>query len=81
MKQIINVFPKDNFRIIATFSDGARKEFDVGLLIKKYKPFEAMLIDKNLFYSAKIAEGGYAIKWNDELDISSNSVYYEGKDA
>lgn len=78
-KKIKFIYPIDDFQIIAFFTDGKKKIFDVKLLINKYKPFKAFETNPELFFSARIAPGGYAIVWNDDLDISADSVYYDGQ--
>lgn len=78
-KKIKFVYPIDNYQIIAFFTDGKKKIFDVKLLMNKYKPFKVFETDKELFFSARVAPGGYAIVWNDDLDISADSVYYDGQ--
>ena len=78
-KKIKFVYPIDNYKIIAFFTDGKKKIFDVKLLIDKYEPFKALEKDPELFFSARVAPGGYAVMWNDDLDISADSVYYDGK--
>ena len=78
-KKIKFVYPIDNYKIIAFFTDGKKKIFDVKLLIDKYEPFKALEKDPELFFSARVAPGGYAVMWNDDLDIAADSVYYDGR--
>ena len=59
-KKIKFVYPIDNYKIIAFFTDGKKKIFDVKLLIDKYEPFKALEKDPKLFFSARVAPGGYA---------------------
>ncbi|MDR2196696.1 MAG: DUF2442 domain-containing protein [Coriobacteriales bacterium] len=30
------------------------------------------------FYEANIDTGGYAVSWNDDIDISADDLYYNG---
>ena len=78
MHKLTKVFPTLDYKIIAIFSNEKKKIFDVKLLMDKYPPFKA-LEDIYLFFSVRVGPGGYAAIWNDELDISAESLYYEGK--
>ena len=78
-KKIKFVYPTDDYQLIAFFTDGKKKIFDVKLLMNKYKPFKVFEKNPDLFYSARLAPGGYAVIWNDELDISADSVYFDGQ--
>ena len=78
-KKIKFVYPIDNYEIVAIFTDGKKKIFDVKLLMQKYEPFKVFESNMELFLSARVGPGGYAVIWNDELDISADSVYYDGR--
>ena len=78
MHKLSKVYPTLDYTLVAIFTDGKKKEFDVRLLMDKYPQFK-VLEDYSLFFSAHVGPGGYAVIWNDQLDISSDSVYYEGK--
>ena len=78
-KKIKFIYPINDLQIIAFFTDGKKKIFDVKLLINKYKPFKVFETNPDLFFTARVGPGGYAIVWNDDLDISADSVYYDGR--
>lgn len=75
---ITKVEAKDNLILHATFTDGEVVAFDVKTLFEKYPVFKA-LENKSLFNEIKIDGVGYAICWNDDLDISSDGIYIRGK--
>lgn len=60
------------------FENGSIKYYDVKIAMKKVKELEK-LENQSFFEKAKIGVGGYAIIWNDELDISCNELYLNGK--
>ena len=61
-----------------TFADGEVVLLDMNDVVKYYDKY-SMLNDFELFKTAKKDPNGYMIIWNDELDISSNMIYEEGK--
>lgn len=61
-----------------TYADGKVFVFDVSTLFKKYPVFKQLKKGK-LFKEVKVEEGGYAIYWNDEIDLSSEYIYNHGK--
>lgn len=78
-KRIKFVYPTDDYQIVAFFTDGKKKIFDVKSLMNKYEPFKIFETNKGLFFKARLAPGGYAVVWNDDLDIAADSVYYDGQ--
>ena len=75
---ITEVEALENLIFKATFADGEVVSFDVRMLFDKYPVFKA-LENKVLFESISIDGIGYAVTWNDELDISSDGIYLKGK--
>ena len=67
-----------NYTLLAGFSNGEYKLFDLKPYIEKYKPFQALNIVNGLYEQAKIDVGGYGVVWNDELDISADAIYEKG---
>lgn len=61
-----------------TYADGKVFYFDVSTLFKKYPVFK-QLKNKKFFKEVKVDDGGYAIYWNDDIDLSSEYIYEHGK--
>ena len=61
-----------------TFQNGEVKRYDVTNLFEKYPQMKA-LEDSKLFHSGRLV-GQYGIVWNDDLDFSTTSMYFEGTD-
>ena len=60
-----------------TFQDGMVKRYDMSALFSKYPQLKA-LEDRTLFLSGKLM-GAYGIRWNDDLDIETETIYEEGE--
>lgn len=73
--KIKNVKALDNLILEIIFENEEIKHYDIKKLIAEHKEFE-ILNDKTLFNLVKVDIGGYGISWNDDLDISCNTLYY-----
>lgn len=62
-----------------TFQDGKVFQYDISLMFNKFRVFQKLKEDKELFYSGHLDNGGYGVIWNDELDLSAMGVYYSGQ--
>jgi len=61
-----------------TFLNGESRLYDVKPLFDRLKPFNSLKSIIGLFERVKVDSGGYAIIWNDEIDLSCNELYYNG---
>lgn len=52
--------------------------YDVKPLFDKWKQFEHLRENVDLFNSVKIDDAGYGISWNKDLDLSCNELYERG---
>ena len=76
--KIVEVKAKDNFILIAKFDNGIKKEYDIKIMINKFEVFKE-LNNENLFKSVKVDVGGYGISWNENIDLSSEEIWENGK--
>ena len=74
--KIKNVKALDNLILEIIFENEEIKYYDIKKLISEHKEFE-ILKDRNLFNLVKVDVGGYGISWNDDLDISCNTLYHD----
>jgi hypothetical protein len=76
MKKVVSAKANDDFTLDLQFDDGARKHFDV----KPYLDFPIFRELKKLenFKQIKIAFG--TVQWQNEQDISPETLYLEGED-
>lgn len=84
---IKDVFPLDDYIIRVQFYDGSIKEYDLKPLFNNLPYWEGKPIfndlkdNKKLYYSAHTDKYGFAVKWNDIIDLDCEEIYDEGKDV
>ena len=76
--KIKNVTPLQDYRLSIQFAEGITKIYNMIDLIENNKMF-FKLKDKELFYSVEVDVGGYGIIWNDDIDISCDELFNNGK--
>ncbi len=69
----------DNYILHIFFKDGTEVLYDVKPLFIKWKSFLSLTVIDGLFYQVKVDVGGFGIYWNDELDLSCDELYENGK--
>ena len=68
-----------DYRLYIQFSEGLTKIYDVKPLFTKWAAFKRLENEPELFNDVAVDTGGYGIVWNDELDLSSEELYENGK--
>lgn len=79
MKEAIKLVLKEGTTFDLYFLDGMVKRYNILSLAEKFPALNA-LKDRKLFEQGKLLGWGGVI-WNDELDVSSETVYKYGKDV
>ena len=79
MKRAIKLVLKEGTTFDLYFLDGVVKRYDILSLSDKYPQLNA-LMDRELFLKGHLLGWGGVI-WNDELDISSETVFEDGIDV
>jgi DNA-binding XRE family transcriptional regulator len=79
MKEAIKLVLKEGTTFDLYFLDGVVKRYNILSLAKKFPALNA-LKDRKLFEQGKLLGWG-GVVWNDELDVSSETVYENGKDV
>jgi Protein of unknown function (DUF2442) len=77
LPKIIAVHPIDNYELIIEFSNHEYRQYDVKPLLEK-EMFEP-LKNREFFNAVKIEQGGYAVSWNTDIDISEYELWSKGK--
>ena len=72
------VVSRDNLVLWIRFSSGEIKLYDVKPLLSEIKAFDVLQGDSQLFNSVRVASGGYGIIWNEDIDLSSDELWYNG---
>lgn len=76
--KIKTVLPKENLIIEVEFENEIKKEYDIKKIINKWNVFES-LKDNELFKKVKVDVGGYGISWNENIDLSCEEIWQNGK--
>jgi Protein of unknown function (DUF2442) len=69
----------DDLTLIVEFSNHDRKFYSVINLLDK--PMFFPLRNASFFRNFQVDEGGYAIIWNDEIDLSEYEIWQDGTDV
>jgi hypothetical protein len=67
----------DNHTLIVEFDNNEIKKYDVSPLLNK--DMFAPLKNPALFKAVKVEQGGYAVAWNSEIDISEYELWKHGQ--
>lgn len=65
-----------NYRLFLIFDNGEIKIYSLSERLQS--PAFALLKDEALFNTARLANGGYGVIWNDELDLSEYELWEKG---
>lgn len=79
--RVKTVKPLENFILLVTFENKNIKEYDVKPLFDVFPSFKSLNTVKGLFEQVKVDVGGYGIIWNDEIDLSCDELYENGKET
>ncbi|MCL2043336.1 MAG: DUF2442 domain-containing protein [Treponema sp.] len=74
-----SVDPLPDFNLHIIFNNGDAKIYDVKPMINKHEAFQAFYLTYKLFEQVKIDGGGYGVSWNEDIDLSCNELFYNGK--
>ena len=76
--KIKNIFPLEDYKLLVQFVSGVTKIYDVKPLFKWKEVFNT-LKENGLFYDVSIDIGGNGIVWNDDVDLSCDELWENGK--
>ncbi|MBL1352215.1 MAG: DUF2442 domain-containing protein [Zetaproteobacteria bacterium] len=68
----------ENHILLIEFENAKKKKYDILPLLEKemFSPLKNPV----LFKSVRVEKGGYAIFWNDDIDISEYELWKHGKE-
>ena len=72
--------PLNSFILYVAFENNKKKYYDLKLVFDKWQEFKILQNNKQLFSNVKVDNGGYGVSWNEELDLSCNELWENGKD-
>ena len=75
--KVKSVLAIDEHNLLVEFDNNEKKKYDISPLLDK----EMFLPLKNpaLFKAVRVEEGGYAISWNEKIDISEYELWRHGQ--
>ncbi|MGI6555741.1 MAG: DUF2442 domain-containing protein [Pseudoramibacter sp.] len=73
----VNALP--DYKLSVQFTEGVTKIYDVKPLFDKWPAFEAFKTSDTLFSQVKVDVGGYGVIWNDDLDLSCDELFENGR--
>ena len=73
------VYALPDYRLSVQFAEGVTKIYDVKPLFSKWESFKALKESPQLFAEVETDTGGYGIIWNDDLDLSCDELFANGK--
>ncbi len=68
-----------DYKLSVQFAEGVTKIYDLNILIDKIDAFKIFKLNPYLMEEVKVAPGGWGIIWNDELDLSCDELWDNGK--
>ncbi len=68
-----------NYRLCVLFEEGITKIYDVKPLFAKWDCFKVLAEKPGLFSRVSVDIGGHGLVWNDELDLSCDELFVNGK--
>lgn len=78
--KVKDVSPLPEYRLSVQFAEGVTKLYDVAPLFSKWPAFQA-LKEGDIFYDIEVDQGGYGVVWNDDLDLSCDELWENGKEV
>ena len=72
------VIPMIGYDLICCFKNGETKIFNMDVIFEKYPEFN-VLKEGDLFFKAHVDLGGLCVTFNNELDLSEETLYQHGR--
>ena len=76
---VTEVKPIADYALLVRFADGSEKQYDVKPLFNEIAAFQPLVYVTGLFERVKVDKGGFGISWNDDIDLSCDELYINGK--
>ena len=73
----VNALP--DYKLSVQFVEGVTKIYDVKPLLGKWKAFRVFKDKPEIFSDVEVDTGGYGIIWNDDIDLSCDELFANGK--
>ena len=77
--KVRSVKAADNHILIVEFDNNEKRQYDVTPLLEK--EMFAPLKNTALFKAVRVEQGGWAVAWNDDIDLSEFELWSKGKEV
>lgn len=76
--KVISALAIDHHTLLIEFDNNKKKQYDITPLLNKemFSPLK----NPALFKTVKVEQGGYAVVWNSEIDISEYELWSHGQE-
>ena len=78
--KIKNVVPLPDFRLRVTFAEGVTKIYEIEPLFERIPSFMSLTENPGMFADVYVDVGGHGIVWNDDLDLSCDELWENGRE-
>ncbi|MFI3219443.1 MAG: DUF2442 domain-containing protein [Methylococcales bacterium] len=75
--KVLSVTANDDYSLLIQFSNNETRRYDVKPLLTN-EPF-TLLNNMAFFKAVKIEQGGFAVSWNEDIDISEYELWRNSK--
>ena len=79
--KINSVTPLEDYTLLAHFSDGTDKLYDMKPLFSEFEAFRSFETIPGLFELARADIGGYGVVWNEDVDIDAEEIWQNGEEV
>ena len=77
---IKEVFPLKDYKLRVVFINGTEEIYDVSSLFDVIPSFCYLKDNPKCFFDVHPDTGGYGVSWNEDLDLSAEELWNNGKD-
>lgn len=77
--RIRQVYPCEDYVLHVTFDNGITKLYDLKPKLNEER--FSILRDRVFFKAVLVDDGGFGISWNDDIDLSENELWTNGKES
>lgn len=76
--KVRSVQPLPDYLLLVRFQDSTQKRYDVKPLFTKWPVFQSLQKVPGLYQQVRVEPGGYAVAWNDDIDLSCDELWENG---
>ena len=77
--KITSVAPMQDLALLVHFAGGQAKTYSVKPLTDQIPAFRSLKEIPGLFEQVRVEPGGYAVSWNDDLDLDGEEIWVNGQ--